>query len=215
MGSTKIELSDYIELHTTPESEILHNINRQTHLTVLQPRMLSGHLQGQLLSMISNMIKPNRILELGTFTGYSALCLAEGLTSKGELITIEANDELEEFILENFNKSEKSKQLKLIIGEALPILEQLTDKFDLVFIDADKKEYPQYLKAIKPLLNPGAHIIADNVLWDGKVLDAQNLTDAPTNALYVFNNMVQDDPDFTNILLPIRDGLMLVRYNKR
>ncbi|MDD2564514.1 MAG: O-methyltransferase [Salinivirgaceae bacterium] len=206
------ELLEYIESHTTPESPLLYHIRRQTHLKVLQPRMLSGLLQGQLLSMISCMIQPTRILELGTFTGYSALCMLGGLKPGGQIITIEKNDEMGELIEANFAKSEHPECLKLMIGEALPILADMTEKFDLIFIDADKKEYPQYLNAIKPLLNPGGYIIADNVLWDGKVIDSKDADDKSTHALMEFNRMVQNDPDFVNVLLPIRDGLMLIRY---
>jgi predicted O-methyltransferase YrrM len=207
-------LNDYIEAHTSPEPKLLHEINRQTHLNVLQPRMLSGHLQGRLLAMISRMVKPNRILELGTFTGYSALCLAEGLTADGQLITIDSDDELQDLILENFSKYHKPEALKLIVGEALSVLPCLSEKFDLVFIDADKTEYPSYLTAIKQLLNSGAFVIADNVLWDSKVLDPENHTDASTKALVEFNRMVQDDLDFQNVLLPVRDGLMVMEYKQ-
>ncbi len=212
MSIPKTDLNEYIAAHTSPEPHLLYQINRQTHLNVLQPRMLSGHVQGRLLSALSRMIKPKRVLELGTFTGYSALCLAEGLTHDGILITVESNDELEDLINDNFSRYQGAGQLKLIVGEVLSVLPYLAEKFDLVFIDADKTEYPAYLTAIKPLLNPGAFIIADNVLWDNKVLDPETYTDPSTLALMEFNGMVQNDSCFQNVLLPIRDGLMIVEY---
>ena len=191
---------------------MLQEVNRQTHLKVLQPHMISGHVQGRFLSMLSRMIKPKRILELGTFTGYSALCLAEGLADDGELITIESNDELEELILNNFAKHSRPEALKLLIGEALEVLPQLDGKFDLVFIDADKTEYSQYLQLIIPLLNKNAFIVADNVLWYEKVLDLSAHNDPSTKALAEFNAMINSDKRFQNIILPLRDGLMIAEY---
>jgi len=155
---------------------------------------------------------PKRILELGTFTGYSALCLAEGLVDNGELITIESNDELEELILNNFAKYSRPEALKLIIGEALEVLPKLKEKFDFVFIDADKTEYPSYLQLIIPLLNKNAFIVADNVLWYEKVLDLSAHADPSTKALAEFNAMINSDKRFQNIILPLRDGLMIAEY---
>lgn len=212
MPASKTELHEYISAHTSPESQLLQEVNRQTHLKVLQPHMISGHVQGRFLSMLSRMKKPKRILELGTFTGYSALCLAEGLADDGELITIESNDELEELILNNFAKYSRPEALKLMIGEALEILPQLDGKFDLVFIDADKTEYPQYLQLMIPLLNKNAFIVADNVLWYEKVLDLSAHTDPSTKALAEFNAMINSDKRFQNIILPLRDGLMIAEY---
>ena len=207
-----LKLEDYIREHSSPEPTYLQEIVRQTNLMMLHPQMLSGHIQGRFLSMISKMIKPKNILELGTYTGYSALCLAEGLVSNGKIITIEVNDEREDFIRNNFNKSPYSEAINLIIGPALEILPKLTVKFDLVFIDAEKKEYPQYFMAIKSLLNKNAFIIADNVLWYEKVLDSENNYDPSSTAITHFNQMVKEDPDFENIILPVRDGLNLIKY---
>ncbi|HPW65460.1 MAG TPA: O-methyltransferase [Salinivirgaceae bacterium] len=212
MQASKTELHEYIAAHTSPESQLLHEVNRQTFLKVLQPHMISGHIQGRLLSMLSRMIMPKRILELGTFTGYSALCLAEGLVDNGELITIESNDELEELILNNFAKYSRPEALKLIIGEALEVLPKLKEKFDFVFIDADKTEYPSYLQLIIPLLNKNAFIVADNVLWYEKVLDLSAHADPSTKALAEFNAMINSDKRFQNIILPLRDGLMIAEY---
>ncbi len=206
------EFQQYISAHTSPETSLLQDVNRQTHLNVLQPHMISGHVQGRLLSLISRMIKPKRILELGTFTGYSALCLVEGLACGGELVTIERNDELEDLILANFAKHERKNAMKLLIGRALDILPRLKGKFDLVFIDADKTEYPSYLELITPLLNKSAFVIADNVLWYEKVLDLDAHNDPSTKSLALFNDMIQNDKRFQNVLLPLRDGLMVAEY---
>ena len=173
-------LSEYIEQHSSPENEVLQQITRSTHLEVINPRMLSGHVQGRVLSMISQMIRPKRILELGTFTGYSALCLAEGLTEDGMLLTIEHNDEMEEAIRRNLSLSPLGEKIELVIGDAKETLRnfelriknfELGEGFDLVFIDADKKEYCDYLDLVLPLMNEGGWILADNTLWDGHIID--------------------------------------------
>jgi predicted O-methyltransferase YrrM len=207
------EIENYCEAHTSPESQLLAQLNRNTHLKVLQPRMLSGHYQGRLLSMLSNMIRPSSILEIGTYTGYSAICLAEGLTENGQLVTIDINHELEDFAQQHIEASANAKQIKQIIGNALQIIPTLKQTFDLVFIDADKPNYPHYLNLTLPLLNQGAYLIADNVLWDGKVLahKREKIQDESTRAIIEFNQMVQNDTTLENILLPIRDGLMIVR----
>ena len=203
-------LDKYVVEHTSIENDLLKKIQRETHLNVLQPRMLSGPFQGRFLSLISSLVQPEKILEIGTYTGYSALCLAEGLSKSGTLITIDINDELEERVKGYFQESSFSDQLTLMIGPALSIIPQLEHDFDLVFIDADKKNYINYYKEIFPKVKVGGLIIADNVLWSGKVVD-QNAQDPDTQLLRDFNLMIQNDARVSNILLPIRDGLMLVR----
>ena len=203
-------LDKYVVEHTSIENDLLKKIQRETHLNVLQPRMLSGPFQGRFLSLISSLIQPDKILEIGTYTGYSALCLAEGLSKSGTLITIDINDELEERVKGYFQESSFSDQLTLMIGPALSIIPQLENEFDLVFIDADKKNYINYYKEIFPKVRVGGLIIADNVLWSGKVVD-QDAQDPDTQLLRDFNLMIQSDSRVSNILLPIRDGLMLVR----
>lgn len=203
-------LDKYVVEHTSIENDLLKKIQRETHLNVLQPRMLSGPFQGRFLSLISSLIQPDKILEIGTYTGYSALCLAEGLSKSGTLITIDINDELEERVKGYFQESSFSNQLTLKIGPALSIIPQLEHDFDLVFIDADKKNYINYYKEIFPKVRVGGLIIADNVLWSGKVVD-QDAQDPDTQLLRDFNLMIQSDSRVSNILLPIRDGLMLVR----
>jgi caffeoyl-CoA O-methyltransferase len=206
------DLQDYSERHTTAESDLLKNINRETHAQVLQPRMLSGHLQGRVLSMISCMIKPKTILEIGTYTGYSALCLAEGLQSDGKLITIDINDELEERVRNYISKSGLTGKIDFRIGNALEIIPQLNVKFDLVFIDADKENYSRYYDLVIDNLNLNGIILADNVLWSGKVLDPK--PDKDTKAITDFNTKVHLDARVENVLLPIRDGIMMVRKVK-
>jgi len=203
-------LDKYVVEHTSLENDLLKKIQRETHLNVLQPRMLSGPFQGRFLSLISSLIQPNKILEIGTYTGYSALCLAEGLSKSGTLITIDINDEIEERVKGYFQESSFADQLTLKIGPALSIIPQLQHEFDLVFIDADKKNYINYYNEIFPKVRVGGLIIADNVLWSGKVVD-QNAQDSDTQLLRDFNLLIQEDARVSNILLPIRDGLMVVR----
>lgn len=204
------ELEEYILQHIDKESEELATLNRETHLYHLRPRMCSGHLQGRLLKMLVRMIRPKTILELGTFTGYSAISLAEGLEDGGELHTIEIDDELEDFIREHFEKSEYSNRLNLHIGDAQQIIPQLGKKFDLVFIDANKRHYCEYYNLVLDYLNPGGFIIADNTLWDGKVVDYGTKLDAQTEGILKFNDMVATDPRVEKVILPIRDGLTLI-----
>ena len=204
------ELEEYILQHIDKESEELATLNRETHLYHLRPRMCSGHLQGRLLKMLVRMIRPKTILELGTFTGYSAISLAEGLEDGGELHTIERDDELEDFIREHFEKSEYSNRLNLHIGDAQQIIPQLGKKFDLVFIDANKRHYCEYYNLVLDYLNPGGFIIADNTLWDGKVVDYGTKLDAQTEGILKFNDMVATDPRVEKVILPIRDGLTLI-----
>ncbi|MCS6795698.1 MAG: O-methyltransferase [Raineya sp.] len=203
-------IQKYAEKHTSPETEYLQTLNRETHLKVLMPRMLSGHLQGRFLAMISQMIAPSRILEIGTYTGYSALCLAEGLQPDGKLITIEKNEELEDFAKHFFYKAGMQEKIQMLIGNALEIIPTLNETWDLVFIDADKINYANYYEMVLPQVRKGGWIIADNVLWSGKVAD-EKYTDKDTKALRKFNEMIQKDNRVANLLLPLRDGLMIVR----
>ena len=227
-------LSEYIEQHSSPESPVLQQITRSTHLEVINPRMLSGHVQGRVLSMISQMIRPKRILELGTFTGYSALCLAEGLTEDGRLITIEHNDEMEDSIRRNLALSPLGEKVELVIGDAKEAMRRLGDKargerreakgerreakgaevFDLVFIDADKKEYCDYLDLVLPLMRAGGWILADNTLWDGHIIEAAYDKDKQTVALRAFNDKVAQDERLEKVILPLRDGLTIIRIKE-
>ncbi len=208
------ELEDYILSHIDPEGEELSRLNRETHLYHLRPRMCSGHLQGRLLKMFVRMINPHSILELGTFTGYSALCLAEGLTANGsELHTIEIDDELEDFIRTHFNNSPLAERIHLHIGDARSILPTLGKTFDLVFMDANKREYCEYYDLVFPLLSPGGFIIADNTLWDGKVVDWGKKLDAQTEGILKFNAYVAHDNRVEKVIIPLRDGLTII-YKK-
>lgn len=206
-----MSLDEYISDHSTPENEALQSITRDTHVHVFNPHMLSGHVQGRTLAMISHMLRPNRILELGTFTGYSALCLAEGLTENGRLITIEHNDELQETILRNLSRSPLAEKIELIIGDCKEILSTFNSTFDLVFIDADKREYCEYLDLVYPLVSVGGFILADNTLWDGHVIDPAYDKDKQTLGLRAFNDKLKEDDRFEQVILPIRDGLTIIR----
>lgn len=204
------DIQSYANLHTEEESPLLRQINRETHLHVLKPRMLSGHLQGRLLAFLSHLIRPDHILEIGTYTGYSALCLAEGLTKEGKLITIDSNAELEPRVKAYIDKSGFGHQIEMKVGNALDILPTLTDTWDLVFIDADKENYLNYYNLVVENVRPGGLIIADNVLWSGKVID-EKATDIDTQMIRKFNEQVHLDPRVSNVLLPVRDGLMVLR----
>lgn len=204
-------ISTYAEAHTSPESALLRRLNRNTHAHVMAPRMLSGHMQGRFLSMISWMVRPRRILEIGTYTGYSALCLAEGLTEDGFLITIDQNEELESFARSYWQQSPLNDRIDLRIGPAADIIPTLHETFDLVFIDADKQNYALYFDLILDNVRPGGIILADNVLWSGKVVAPLKPSDQDTRAVQDFNRKVQDDSRVENILLPVRDGIMLMR----
>lgn len=206
-----MDLDDYLLQHSDAEPEYLARINRKTHLQTINPRMLSGHLQGRALSMLSRMIAPKRILEIGTFTGYSALCLAEGLAEGGVLHTIEADDELEDMILENIAEAGMQDKIVLHIGDALDLLDSLTESFDLVFIDADKREYEAYYEKVLPLLNTGGFILADNTLWDGKVLLKAEKQDEQTRSIQDFNHKIANDYRISKVILPLRDGLTLMQ----
>ena len=207
-------LEEYISLHSTAENDALEAITRDTHIHILNPHMLSGHVQGRALSMISHMIRPKRILELGTFTGYSALCLAEGLAEGGQLVTIEHNDELEETIRRNLSRSSLCNLIELIIGDCKSELKKIEGPFDLVFIDADKREYCAYLDLVYPLVPVGGFILADNTLWDGHIIDAAYDKDKQTLGLRAFNDRLAADERFEQVILPLRDGLTLIRKIK-
>jgi caffeoyl-CoA O-methyltransferase len=204
-------LSQYAEAHTSPESDLLNELNRETNAKILMPRMLSGHLQGQLLSMISHMIQPEQILEIGTYTGYSAICLAAGLKSNGCLHTIDINDELAPMVNHYIGKAGLSAKIKTYTGNALEIIPGLRETFDLVFIDADKINYSAYYDLVFSKVRKGGYILADNVLWNGKVLDEKSSMDNDTKAIVAFNEKVHNDSRIQHVLIPVRDGLMLMR----
>lgn len=208
MGKFNNDLEQYLDQHSTPEDSVLAELTRYTYLTTYNPRMLSGRQQGLFLQMLCKMLKPNRVLEIGTFTGYSAICIARGIA--GVLDTLELNDELEEAILKFFKQAGVTNSVNLHIGNALEIIPTLEYQYDLVFIDGDKLEYSDYYKKIFPKVNVGGFILADNVLWDGKVINPQP-NDNYTNAIMAFNKMVQDDSRVQNVILPMRDGLMLIQ----
>lgn len=208
------QLNDYILNHIDAEPEHLYRLERDTHLRLLYSRMCSGHLQGRLLKMLVRMAKPERILELGTFSGYSAQCLAEGLLSAdAQVHTIEIEDELEDFLRQHFADSPVGHRIHLHIGDASQILPQLNLMFDLVFIDANKRHYPQYYELVLPWLTPGGFIIADNTLWDGKVAEPHAKIDPQTEGILSFNQMVAADPRVEKVIIPVRDGLTII-YKK-
>lgn len=215
MRDEEDELEYYILSHIDAEGEQLARLDRDTHLFHLRPRMCSGHLQGRLLKMFVRMIAPRRILELGTFTGYSALCLAEGLPEGGELHTVEIDDELEDFIRTHLSQSPHGSNITLHIGDARQVLSEFdTDAtFDLVFIDANKRQYCEYYDLVFDLVSPGGFIIADNTLWDGKVVEPGKKIDAQTQGILDFNDRVAADPRVEKVILPLRDGLTLI-YKK-
>jgi len=211
MLSLSASLEKYVIDHTSSESDTLKELNRQTHLKALAPNMLSGHLQGKLLEMISCMVRPKRVLELGTYTGYSAICLAKGMPKDGELHTVEINDELQDFASEYIEKVGLTSQIKQHIGSALEIIPTLTGSFDLVFIDADKREYPAYYQAVMERMEIGGILLVDNVLWYGKVVEETEKQDDYVQGIIELNQMIQEDHRVENLLLPFRDGLMMAR----
>ena len=204
------KLDRYLEKHSSPEDGVLQELARHTYLKEVHPNMLSGKILGGFLQLFSKLVSPDCILEIGTYTGYSAICLARGLKSGGKLITLEVNEELRETTLSFFNKAGVDQQIELINGNALEIIPTLEETFDLVFIDAHKEDYPAYYEAAMKKLAHGGYILADNVLWSGKVLD-ENPSDASTQAIQQFNQMISDDIRVENLLLPIRDGLMVIQ----
>jgi predicted O-methyltransferase YrrM len=205
------ELEDYIEHHSEKEPQHLAALNKETYQKILLPRMLSGHFQGRVLSMLSKLIRPVNILEIGTYTGYSALCLCEGMQENGQLHTIDIKEELIDFQRKHFDKSAWSKQIVQHLGEAIDIIPDLDLKFDLVFIDADKENYINYFEMIVPKMNKGGIILSDNVLWSGKVLEPLQKNDLSTKILLEYNQLLNNDPRVETVLLPIRDGLTVSR----
>ncbi len=204
-------LEDYVAQHSENEPELLARLNKETHQKILQPRMLSGHFQGRFLSLISKLTRPKAILEIGTYTGYAALCLAEGLAENGTLDTIDNNEELFDFQRKYFDESAWGTQIQQHLGNALEIIPTLNKKFDLVFIDADKENYINYFNLIVPMMNKGGLILSDNVLWSGKVLEEVKANDKSTKVLLEYNEILKNDPRVETVLLPIRDGLTMSR----
>lgn len=210
-------LERYLHAHSSPEPELLAELDRETHRRTVQPRMLSGHLQGRLLELLVRMIRPRAVLEIGTFTGYSALALAAGLDDDATLDTIETDDELQELAQSFFDRSEHGHKIRLHIGSALELAPRLGRRFDLVFIDGDKREYPDYYRMLmgdgggQPLVHGGSVLIADNILWSGKVVEPIAHNDRHTQALVEFNRMIVEDPRVENVIVPLRDGLNLIR----
>ena len=205
------ELEEYAALHSENEPELLAALNTETHQKILQPRMLSGHFQGRVLSLISKLVNPSHILEIGTYTGYATLCLAEGLRQNGTLDTLDNNEELFDFQRKYFDASSWKNQITQHLGNALDIIPTLNKKFDLVFIDADKENYINYFEMIVPLMNKGGIILSDNVLWSGKVLEPVKANDKSTKILLEYNKLLKEDPRVETVLLPIRDGLTVSR----
>ena len=210
-------LEKYVHDFSEPEEELLHELDRETNLRAVAPRMLSGHIQGRLLEMLVRMVRPRRVLEIGTFTGYSEFSMAAGLDEGAELHTVEVDDEQEEFIRSYFARSPHGHKIVLHIGSALEIAPKLGGEFDLVFIDGDKREYPAYYRMLmgddgsKALVHSGSVLIADNILWSGKVVQPVAHNARPTQALLEFNRMVAEDPRTEHVILPLRDGLTLIR----
>ena len=205
-------LENYVATHTTQEPDYLKKLNRETHAKILMPQMLSGHVQGRFLSMMSKMIQPKQVLEIGTFTGYSALCLSEGLKEGGMVHTIDVNEELTEFVQRNVKESGREKMIKTYVGEALKIIPTIKQTFDMVFIDADKENYSAYYKIVFDKVRKGGYILADNVLWSGKVVDPKEIKkDLDTKSLVEYADMVIKDTRAESVLVPIRDGILISR----
>ena len=211
MHFLSIDLEEYANQHTDNEPLLLQELTRRTHLSVLQPRMLSGHLQGRFLSLLSKLVRPNTILEIGTYTGYATLCLAEGLAPNGTLHTIDVKEELIDLQTEFFNRSGYGSQIVQHLGKAADIIPTLSSTFDLVFIDADKQNYALYFDLVIQKMNPGGIILSDNVLWSGKVAEEVKPSDKHTQALMAYNQKIKDDPRVETVLLPIRDGITVCR----
>lgn len=205
------ELENYVSLHSEDEPKLLAELNRETHQKILKPRMLSGHFQGRVLSMISKLISPENILEIGTYTGYATLCLAEGLSKNGIIHTIDNNEELFDFQRKYFDKSDYGDKIVQHLGNAIEIIPTLDKKFNLVFIDADKENYINYFNLILPKMNKGGIILSDNVLWSGKILDEVKKNDKATQTLAEYNQLLKQNKQIETVLLPIRDGLTVSR----
>lgn len=205
------KIEDYALNFSQPESDVLKKLNRETYAKVLMPRMLSGHMQGNILSMFSKMLQPKQILEIGTYTGYSGICLAQGLQDNGKLHTIDINDELESMVLSFIQQAGLANKINFYPGNALSIIPTINETFDLVFIDADKKNYSDYYDLVFEKVRSGGFIIADNVLWSGKVLDEESTMDPDTKAIHDYNKKIHNDSRVEHMLLPVRDGLMIAR----
>ncbi|MDF9831157.1 O-methyltransferase [Parabacteroides sp. PF5-6] len=203
-------LEDYILAHSDEEGELLAALNRDAHVNILRPRMLSGHLQGRILKMFCRMLRPQRVLEIGTYTGYATLCLAEGMPEGSVIHTLEINDEMEDFIRKYIDQSPHREKIRLHIGDALELIPQLEETFDLVFIDADKRLYAEYYDLIFPKLRPGGVILADNTLWDGKVVEETPASDKQTLGILAFNEKIKQDERVEKVILPLRDGLTMI-----
>ncbi len=211
LNSYPINLDNYILEHIDQEDKLLYELNRKTHLQVLRPRMLSGHLQGQILKMLCHMIKPKNILEIGTYTGYSCICMAQTLSESGFIDTIEIDDEIESFTQSFIKKSGLSKKIKMHIGDAMDIMPTLNKKYDLVFIDGDKRQYPNYYNLVFDMVNPGGYILADNILWDGKVVEPIDQNDTYTQGILEFNQIIKQDDRVEKVIFPFRDGIFVIR----
>jgi len=210
MDFLPVLINQYVESKTAKEPEVLAELSRETHLKVLYPRMLSGHLQGRFLSFFSRILRPKRVLEIGTYTGYSCICLAEGLQKGGKIVTIDINPELEDIIVPYLTKAGIREQVELKFGNAMDIVPQIEEELDLVFIDADKHNYLSYYKMVVPKLRKGGFILADNVLWSGKVAD-EKYQDKETQGIRMFNDFVSKDKRVEQMLLPLRDGIMIIQ----
>ena len=204
-------IQEYVARHSDEESPLLARLNRETHAKVLAPRMLSGHVQGRVLSMLSHMIRPKLVLEIGTYTGYSALCMAEGLATDGKLITLDKNEELEAMVRGYISEAGLEAQIDYRLGDAMALIPEIDGPYDLVFIDADKINYYNYFKLVVDKVRPGGFIIADNVLWSGKVIETEKKIDKDTQAIIDFNRLIDADDRVENVLFPVRDGLMVIR----
>ena len=204
------EIEEYCEAHSTPEPELLYRLNRETNLKVMNPRMLSGHIQGMFLTSIVRMMQPKAVLEIGTYTGYATLCMADGLPDDGIIDTIEVDVELEDMIRKYFSQSSNKEKINLHIGDAVEVIPTLDKTYDLVFMDADKEEYIRYYELVLPKVRKGGYILADNVLWSGKVLQEVKSGDKDTPAIRQFNDYVLQDERVRNFLLPLRDGIMVI-----
>ena len=212
MTNLNVALEDYILTHSIPQDPLLQELERITYTTVLHPRMLSGHIQGQILYMITRMINPLKILEIGTFTGYSAICMARGLEGDGELHTYDINDEIADLARSFFARSGVNEKIHFHLGDARVLLKESHEIFDMVFIDGEKKEYPEYYELVVPLIRPGGFMLADNVLWGGKIVHKKLKTnDWQTQGIKIFNEKVQKDERVENVIFPFRDGLMVIR----
>jgi predicted O-methyltransferase YrrM len=211
MDKQDARLEQYILEHTSPEDPVLAELRRETWVRTVHPQMLAGHLQGKILEMVSRMIRPSRILEIGTFTGYSSICLAKGLLENGELITIERDDEITAFAEKYISRSEKADSIRLLCGDAREIIPTLNDSFDLVFLDAEKDEYLDYYELVFHKVMAGGYMLADNVLWGGKVIEEPDSGDHFTSGILAFNEFIRKDERVEQVILPVRDGIMLIR----